>query len=357
MNGHTFLTAEMITDLKAEKAVVALIDADIPAYSCGFSCENELSWSLVEKTVDNFMMKVIRESGATHMIGFLTKGSTNFRLEDAKTYVYKGNRAGTERPKWYTKIREYLVNHWNCQIMDGIEADDALAISQEYLEAQGIKSVICSLDKDLRQVTGWHYNWDSGILDFVDAEKAHYNLWKQMITGDLGTDNIPGLSEAAWAPKVGSRVPVFNSEMRIPHEPKILKSGKPSTRKMAHAVFSHWEVLETTTQCKATADQYYGDTRARAILAECEPEAYPSVVLTEYVDAYWEDGEIQELDDPAEKGISRFEEVFRLIYMLRTVDEIPNDAVIDFTPVRCTLHVFNDFDEEDTDALDEFDDF
>lgn len=353
--GHTFLTAEQLTELKEKKAVVSLIDADIPAYSVAFMCETVLSWNLVEKQVDNFMRKRIQESGGTHFIGFLTNGGKNYRLEDAVTYVYKGNRAGSERPKWYTKIREYLQTSWGCQVMQGIEADDALAIAHQYFTKHGIKSVLCTLDKDLRQSPGWHYNWNRGILDYVDYDKGERYLWEQVITGDLGTDNIPGLSEAAWKPKLGTKLPVFESYMKVPNEVKLLASGKPSGRKMAHAKLVGYTTLDDPKQLKAPKDMLYGKARAKEMLEGIAVGDYPSVVLKEYVDTYYVDGEVLGYEDPCEKGIERFNEVFRLVYMLRSVDEIPNDAVIDFTPQEAAYQVFNEF-EDDEDELADFDD-
>lgn len=355
---HTFMTPELIQELKEKNAVVALVDADIPSYSVGFRCAEESSWLNVERTVDNFMRHVILEAEATHYIGFLTNGKLNYRNDDAVTRPYKGNRVQSERPKWYPKIREYLESGWKCQVMNGIEADDALTIAQQYLMDHGIKSVICSLDKDLRQQPGWHYNWDRDLLDFIDYDKGEYNLWKQVITGDLGTDNIPGLSDSAWTPEVGYRYPVYTTEMRVPTTPKLLASGKPSGRKMAHAVFSHYETEDNPKAIKPPKDMTYGPVRAAEMLEGVAVEDYPSVVLNEYVDAYWVDGEIMGYDDPAQRGIERFEETFRLIYMLRDVSEIPNGAVIDFRPHDVSNIEFNEFDEEtDEDVLDEFDDF
>lgn len=354
---HTLLTPELIQELKEKNAVVALIDADIPSYSVAFRCEREVSWSLVERTLDNWMRDKISKVEATHYLGFLTNGGKNYRIKDAVTRPYKGNRAGSERPKWYGKLREYMQTGWKCQVMQGIEADDALTIVQQYLMDHGIKSIICSLDKDLRQQPGWHYNWDSGVLDYIDYDKGELNLWKQVITGDLGTDNIPGLSEFGWSPKIGSKVPVFESYMKVPNETKMLASGKPSSRKMAHAKFSHWETLDDIKQCKPLKDHTYGPTRAAEMLEGVAVEDYPAVVLKGYVDFHWVDGEIEGLEDPAEFGIRRFNEVFRLIYMLRYIHEIPNEAVIDFRPHEVGHIEFNEFEDDGDDLADFNDDF
>lgn len=358
--GHTFLSTELLTELKEKNAVVDLIDADIPAYSVAFKCENVLSWHLVEKEVDNFMMARIRETGATHFIGFLTNGGKNYRIKVATTAPYKGNRAGSERPKWYTKIREYLQKSWLCQVMQGIEADDALAIAHKYFRDNGIKCFLSTLDKDLRQSPGWHHNWkckgQGSVCDYVDDDKAQRYLWRQVITGDMGTDNIPGLSECAWKPKLGFRQRIMESYKKVPSEPAMLKSGKFSTAEKVHMRTIGWETIDDPKRIKGLTDDTYGKTRAKELLPDSMPvEQYPAVVLEEYISAYWEQGEIEGYDDPADKGIERFNEVFALIYMLRTVDEIPNEAVIDFTPQEVQYQVFNEFDD-DEDVLAEFDD-
>ena len=358
MSGHIFLTEEQIAELKAEEASILMMDADIPCYSVGFSCEKETSWFMVQKTVDNFMMKAIRECNTTHVLGFMTDGAANYRNEDAKTFAYKGNRMGMEKPKWYKKIRSYLETHWLCQIMVGIEADDALAIAQEYFNSLGIHNVMATLDKDLDQVVGWKYNWkdEKKALYYVDEAAAHRALWKQVITGDVGTDNIPGLSHSAWKPNRATMVPVFETEMRVPREPKILKNGKPSTRKMAHAKRVGYVEVAARHQ-RALQEDTYGDVTAYALLDSWDPEDYPEKIANEYAHAYYEEGLIQGYEDPLDYCLARYEEVFTLVYMLRDVSQIPNGATISFVPSKTELVELSEFDNEDEfDALADFDD-
>lgn len=354
---HFFLSEEVLKELRDSKAVVGLIDADIPAYSVAFSCENEVSWNHVERTHDAWMHKQIRAVGASHYIGFLTNGGLNYRLDVATTLPYKGNRAGSVRPKWFGKSREYLQTGWKCQVMQGIEADDALTIAQQYFLDKGIKSVIISLDKDLLQQEGWHYNWNSGILQEISFERGQRYLWEQVITGDLGTDNIPGISDSAtmWTPNVGDRYPVYESYLKVPTDPKMTAKGVPSTRKLSHSRFTHYETYENSKQIKALRDMSYGPSMAKEMLKDLDHTEYPAVVLDEYIHAYWVQGELEGYEDPAVKGEERMAECFALVYMLRRVEEIPNDAVIDFTPHHVGHVEFNEF-EDDEDALDEFDD-
>jgi 5'-3' exonuclease len=54
------------------------------------------------------------------------------------------------------------------------------------------KAIMCSVDKDLRQIPGIHYDYQKNKFIIVDEETAIYNLAIQMIMGDAA-DCIPGL--------------------------------------------------------------------------------------------------------------------------------------------------------------------
>lgn len=414
---HEFLTPEEIQELKNQNAKVLLVDSDIPCYSIGFMAKDDSSPKHVENSVDNFLLKMKRKLEATHYICFLTDGRSNFRNKAASTVAYKGNRADLERPKWYPHIKQYLGDKWKAQTMFGIEADDALTIAATYLQSHGIQCIICSLDKDLRQMDTLHYNWDSGKITKVTPEQGEYNLWKQVLTGDVATDNIPGLSESAWVPKEPFKTPVFESYLRVPTEgphlttilrpikvtggePKVVQpmvpKGKtivssrglkvfggnyldyfdnildangvcqgaycaleqhtPAPIEMSHVRLKGWNTVEDLTYVRPLGEDLYGDVASEELLQGHKVTEYPSVVLKEYIDCYWAEGYVQELEDPAELGIKRFNEVFSLIYMLRTVDEIPEEVrdtvAISFKPLVFQAKDYDDFDGDDTDADD-----
>lgn len=134
---------------------------------------------------------------------FLTRGPC-FREQVATVKPYKGNRDKAARPVHYEAIREHLVNRWGAQYApEGLEADDALAMWQAFHP----DNCIVTIDKDLDQVPGWHYNWllddPKDRLYYVDAEYGDYLLCKQILTGDA-TDNIPGLP--VFGPKKAEKV-------------------------------------------------------------------------------------------------------------------------------------------------------
>lgn len=122
-------------------------------------------------------------------------GEGNFRETVAVTRPYKGNRK-QEKPVHYAAVFDFYLRQ-GAQVVDGMEADDILAIRQTECERKSQPSCICSIDKDMWQVEGRHYNWgqDEGQQKFrVNFEKAHFWFMVQTLAGDA-TDNIPGLPE------------------------------------------------------------------------------------------------------------------------------------------------------------------
>jgi hypothetical protein len=105
-----------------------------------------------------------------------------------------------------------------------------------------------------------------------------------MILGDMGTDNIPGLSHA-----------------------------------------NRWElVLKDPKAYRGIPCHQYGEVTADAILDSTDPKDYAQVIFGLYLDEYG-----TEEDDLF--GEERFYETFELIYMLR---KAPKGLSIHFTPIK-----------------------
>lgn len=126
-------------------------------------------------------------------------GSNNFRYEVAP--YYKQSRKEEDKPYHYETIRKYLLNVWNAQVVDDMEADDAMGITQweDYAyrwpgkaTPDGAGTIICTIDKDLDMIPGWHYNFISGEKYWVDEWEGLQNFYIQLLTGD-STDDIPGI--------------------------------------------------------------------------------------------------------------------------------------------------------------------
>lgn len=199
----------------------ALIDADVLTYVCGFSgdktnyyvgkkkfkyhkdakawCKDQGldfkeaivkehlpgNFDSIKKSIDFLIDDICDQTEADSYKLYLT-GSGNFRDTIAVTHPYKGNRDKAKRPHHYSNIRDYLVDGWNAEIINDMEADDALGIEQCTSEEE---TVICSIDKDLLMIPGWHYNFNKKEFTTVKEHESWFNFYVQLLMGDR-TDNI-----------------------------------------------------------------------------------------------------------------------------------------------------------------------
>lgn len=160
-----------------------LIDGDIVTYRAACSAIGEEQWVALARA-DKTIQDILEETKSDSYIVYLT-GSNNFRREIAPSY--KAHRP-EERPEHWQAVREFLVTHHNGHIVDGYEADDALGIAQ----TTSGNTVICSIDKDLLQVPGIHYNFVKKEWKTVTHEEGIRALYTQSLVGDR-SDNIEGI--------------------------------------------------------------------------------------------------------------------------------------------------------------------
>ena len=164
----------------------AIIDGDIICYRCAASCAKQgVTVEPVEVAilrVNELMQRILHDTQSTAYKVFLT-GSNNFRLK--YNPEYKANRKDTPKPEWLEQCREYLVTEWKATVSDGCEADDLMAMEQNE------NTIICTIDKDLLQVVGEHYNFVKQEFQTVTPLTARFNFYWQFIMGDRA-DNIFG---------------------------------------------------------------------------------------------------------------------------------------------------------------------
>jgi hypothetical protein len=222
----------------------ALIDADIFQWEFGNGTDSEgviQPWPFIQARVQSRISGIMEATGADSYQLYLTSDDkSNFRYEVATIQPYKGNRKGKEKPHYYQQIRNFLKDHRGAIEVHGMEADDALAIEQ-YKDYSVVKSacntgdwedhrsgfmyeseiastVICSRDKDLNMVPGYHYSWGAGNkikekeMWWTDELTGLRSFYKQLLTGD-STDNIPGLFGVGKSSKLINRVDDAASEL------------------------------------------------------------------------------------------------------------------------------------------------
>lgn len=163
----------------------AAIDGDIVLYAVCFAA-NDDPIAYACRSARSFCKDVMHSLTVEGADIYLT-GSGNYRKEYGdEAYPYKGNRS-LDKPHHYAELRTYMVDNLGAIVVDGEEADDVLGV----LGYAGTH-VICTIDKDLNGVPGWHYNWKKKELYMVSPEDADRFFYTQLLTGD-STDNIPGL--------------------------------------------------------------------------------------------------------------------------------------------------------------------
>jgi 5'-3' exonuclease len=132
---------------------------------------------------------------------FFTKCKNNFRKEIDPQY--KANRKKQNR--WISELRDYLIEYWNNSFAhDEYEADDLIYYNSQLLSVNDY--IICSIDKDLKQIEGLHYDYyrlkrydENGeefkirkgfiYMDQTDCENL---LCELFLVGD-SCDNIKGV--------------------------------------------------------------------------------------------------------------------------------------------------------------------
>ena len=163
----------------------ALIDGDIIVYRGAASAQEEEQW-VAQARADKMIQEILEDTGATSYQVYLT-GSNNFRREIAPSY--KANRPD-ERPTHWEAVRQFLVTQHKAIICDGYEADDEMGIQQD---KETLTTVICSIDKDLLQIPGRHYNFVKKIHSVQTPEQGLKHLYLQSLIGDR-SDNIIGVA-------------------------------------------------------------------------------------------------------------------------------------------------------------------
>lgn len=195
--------------------MICLIDGDIIAYRCAASCEKQgvvtEDLGVAQGRANELLRRIVDTNSPEQDFVVVLSGGTNFR----KTINpdYKANRKDQVEPRWLKETKQFLVDNWGAEVTHNIEADDRLAILQTQ---HGDNSIICTLDKDLRQVPGWHYSWEiSGTSVnglqwvrpeeklFVSPQEGLFNFYWQLIMGDA-TDNVFGFDG-----KARQKVPKF----------------------------------------------------------------------------------------------------------------------------------------------------
>lgn len=288
--------------MTAKRIFLPLTDADIVAYEAAFAGQyvekdeetgevgelKILPFSVVRNKIER-MMYDLMDTLETPLepIMYLT-GDHNFREEIAKRKGYKDNRKDTEKPYHLANARNFIISRYNTYVSHGCEADDLLAISQtkynrELAEGKtNVVPIICTRDKDLRQVPGWHYGWEMSLQPEYGPKEVDELGW-------FDTTYIEGVSKKTGKPT---------------------RSMKPGSLKGTGAKWLYAQALMGDVTDNIPGIKGYGQVKVYELLDKCETEDELIDAVVEAFKKVYGDAWHEEL----------YEQV-RLVYMIRELDD------------------------------------
>ena len=176
-------------------------------------------FQIAKWAVDAQMQGIYRhckeKMGGKPSMELIISGKGNYRNDVAKMAGYKANRKDTPKPVYYEEVKAYLTKNWSGRVVNGREADDEVSILMRQATADGTPCMLATIDKDLDQIPGWHYDYNNHVFYDISAEEGTQLFYAQAMAGDA-TDNIPGL------PGIGLK----------------------KARKMVAELVEHWDVDE-----------------------------------------------------------------------------------------------------------------
>lgn len=186
--------------LEREKDQTLLIDGDILLYR--FACTNEFKITWDEELTSQVMnlggaqfdasmfIERMTERLHTEDVVIIFSGKNNFRYGVLPSY--KHNRVGLEKPALYSQLKEYLVSNYETLEKETLEGDDVMGIKATRSPGQFI---IATIDKDLQQIPGELYNWNTEVFQKITHEEADRFFYKQILMGDScdGYTGCPGI--------------------------------------------------------------------------------------------------------------------------------------------------------------------
>lgn len=226
---------------------LALIDADSIYFRAAYANPTNVEIrKIIDRTIRECMSYAFSEP---HECRVAIKGRGNYRKDLYPDY--KGTR-----PALSEDLKEaldyghkHIVDKWNGIEADGMEADDLVCIWAYEAREMELDFVVCGIDKDLKQIPGHHYNYSKKTFEFVDDDKADYNLMLQCLIGDRG-DNIPGISGIGpkKAEKILKGVPMGSRWEAVKAAWKENNAGDPFLSRSLLTMLTTWDELKEMTK-------------------------------------------------------------------------------------------------------------
>lgn len=184
----TFTDGNKKNAWKREQEGIEIVDEDaqLEVQPVEFACQ------AAKTVVRNGIREIERRFKETVEPVFFLTGKGNYREELATIAKYKGNRDEMVKPVHYEAVRNYYVEQYGAYVVEGIEADDEVSIrAWELFRNTDEDYVVATIDKDLDQIPGWHYDYKKHVFYEIDPLDGELFFYAQTLSGDA-TDNIKG---------------------------------------------------------------------------------------------------------------------------------------------------------------------
>ena len=175
-----------------------LIDADFIVYKCCAGAETEIDFGedIIVVTsnfkeayeyVERELYNIATDLGCFDDSILFFSDSINFRKSIDP--AYKGHR-NRKKPCGYKRVINKLKEEYPVVVMPTLEADDALGI----YATKETGHILCSPDKDMRQIPGQLYDLTDGVVTVEPEEGRRWHLI-QTLAGDQtdGYAGVPGI--------------------------------------------------------------------------------------------------------------------------------------------------------------------
>jgi len=117
---------------------------------------------------DSIIDSIILDLNPDQLQVWLTHPDSSANFRKSVDPNYKENRKNFVKPYHFKTVRQHLLDSWEAEVSrEGWEADDEVAAIGWQSHEQG-NVVICSIDKDLDTVPGYHYRWRTYNRDAKD---------------------------------------------------------------------------------------------------------------------------------------------------------------------------------------------
>ena len=175
-----------------------LVDCDYIVYKCCAGAETEIDFGedLIVVTsnfkeayeyVERELYNIATDLGCFDDSILFFSDSINFRKSIDP--AYKGHR-NRKKPCGYKRVINKLKEEYPVVVMPTLEADDALGI----YATKEPGHILCSPDKDMRQIPGHLYDLTDGVVTVEPEEGRRWHLI-QTLAGDQtdGYAGVPGI--------------------------------------------------------------------------------------------------------------------------------------------------------------------